>query len=639
MCDDHAMVLDDNPPAEPAKPVRSPDRVTRRRFMQTTLAAAGSVLLPAALARQTALAGRADGTSAFSMAMHIHTSFSEQSGSIAAHLAQALDNEVDVLWLTDHDHRMLEIGYRNVVHFTSLTAEATDGEPWQWQQQVAGPLTASSSGGIVTDPASPNDSVAGGSLRVSAQSSTSSLASLGFFAQSMPANLNYHCNLYGQTWTIDVLPSSIGPDGYLELQIASSYHPAGGGRPAGFYSLSYRFGGSGAAGRRVADGSLGIVTLDVVPGKWNTVSLTPTEDIAALWPDLQARDFASFGLTLSAASTGGLASGYFDFLRFGRQHNTGNIPVQTQAQVMRAYAPAYRGVTQHQGLEISGSSTHVNWFGPGVALGDYTGVTDGPSYDAFVQEQVATIHTRGGVASYNHPFGTSGAPLLPVADQDARLADVTAALLANDVLDCDILEVGYTLRGQCDLAHHVALWDVLSRNGRFLTGNGTNDDHYGQDWSGLASNWFTSVWAHSTAERDLVRALRAGRAWMGSLSRFRGDLDLVVDGRLPMGSVSVSSARRRSLRVVATGVPAGGSVQVLRGVCDFTGTTANTAVIASFPAAALRSGAATVAVDTSSSCFVRTQVLDSTGQVVALSNPVWLLRERPPRGIPAARAH
>ncbi|MBA3622577.1 MAG: hypothetical protein H0W51_09725 [Euzebyales bacterium] len=46
-----------------------------------------------------------------------------------------------------------------------------------------------------------------------------------------------------------------------------------------------------------------------------------------------------------------------------------------------------------------------------------------------------------------------------------------------------------------------------------------------------------------------------------------------------------------------------------------------------------------LAVDTSSSSFVRTQVLDATGEVVGLSNPVWLLREPPAAGIPQARGY
>jgi len=43
-------------------------------------------------------------------------------------------------------------------------------------------------------------------------------------------------------------------------------------------------------------------------------------------------------------------------------------------------------------------------------------------------------------------------------------------------------------------------------------------------------------------------------------------------------------------------------------------------------------------IDTSKSRFVRAQVLSSSGTVIGLSNPVWLLRSTPPGGIPAPRA-
>lgn len=624
------MVLDDEPVRE---------GLSRRGFIRAAGAAAvgGWALGKMGLAVPARASG-IDGSQPVSMAMHIHSSFSEQSGSMDAHLYQAQRNAVDVLWWTDHDHRMLESGYRQVVHFTSLTAETTDGNAWQWQQRTSGPLVgASSSGSIVTSPASPNDPIAGGSLALSAKSSSSSPASLGFYAESHPAGWNYHCNLYGQSWTIDVLPSSVGSGGYLELLIQTSLHRAKGGRPAGIYTLSYRFGGPGVPGSRVANGIHGIITLPVVSGQWNTASITPSDDIAALWPDMQVHDFASYGLYLNAVSLGAQTSGYFDYLRFARQYNTGNIPVQTQQQMMSAYALSYPDVTQYQGLEVSGFEPHVNWFGGAVTLGDYSGVTRS-NYQNFLRQEVATIHAGGGVASYNHPFGASGGPLLSAGAQDSRVSQTAAALLANNVLDTDLMEVGYYVRGGCDLMHHLKLWDVMSRHARFLTGNGVTDDHFGASWLTTKNNFYTSVWAGSRAEPGLVSGLRAGRAWCASLPRFRGTLDLVADGLCPMGSASISQATTRQLQVIATGLPTGGSIQVLRGVVDYTGTTANTVKIGSFAASALSGGSVVLAIDTSTSCFLRTQVLDSNGLVVALSNPIWLLRGTPPTGIPAARA-
>jgi len=171
------------------------------------------------------------------------------SGSMESQLIQAQLNNVDVLWWTDHDHRMEQAGFRNAVHFTSLTDETTDGKPWHWQQQTAGSLSSDSGGRIVDSPASPNDPVARGSLSLTAQSTSTTRASLGFYADSRSARLNYQGNLYGQTLTVDVLPTDIGPDAYLELALTTSYHGPSGGRPAGIYTVAYRFGGAPRQGR------------------------------------------------------------------------------------------------------------------------------------------------------------------------------------------------------------------------------------------------------------------------------------------------------------------------------------------------------------------------------------------------------
>jgi hypothetical protein len=314
---------------------------------------------------------------------------------------------------------------------------------------------------------------------LTAQSNTSAAAKFGYYADCKPAGWNYRDNLTGQTLTVDVQLTSGWSRGYLELLIATSYHEASASRPAGDYTLSYRFVPAGTAASRVANGVQGVIMIPVTPAGQDgrcTVTLTPSDDIAA------------------------------------------------------------------------------------------------------------------------------------------------------------------PTTGTC---HHVALWDIMSRNGVFLTGNGTNDDHFGQNWHGITNNWFTSVWAASTAEADLLAALVAGRAWSASLSSYRGGLDLLVDGSCPMGSVSVSSLTSRKLVVSATGIPAGGALQVLRGTVDYAGTAglvANTKVVGTYTASQLASGQVTWRIDTSKSRFVRTQVLNSSGTVIGLSNPVWLLRSAPPGGIPVPRA-
>lgn len=646
MCDDHAAS---------SLTANAESGLSRRHFLHATAAAGAAAALfrkiPRLPLHSAARAADADGNSAYSMAMHVHSSFSEQSGSMDSQLFQAATNSVDVLWWTDHDHRMDGIGYRKTVHFTSLTAErgaSGQGGAWTWTKAESGPAATTSGGGIVSAPCSPGDPVAGGSMHLTAKSTTTVTAKYGFYANCHPAGWNYRDNLTGQSLTIDVLPTSGWTRGYLELLIATSHHQASAGRPAGDYGLSYRFVPPGTPAGRVANGIQGVITIPMTPASaqnpWSTVTITPSNDIAALWPDLDYRDFGLFGLTLSAVSNGDLVGGYFDYLRFNRQIS-GEAFLLQQIDMEAALAPRYPSVTQRQGLEVSWLLPHLNWFGGALVIPDY-GSTTPKTYTEYLRSTaVPQIHAAGGLVSYNHPYGYGDPAALPVAQQDALLAQVATTLLPTATtpaaLGADLLEVGYVLRQGVDLAHHVALWDVMSRNAVFLTGNGTNDDHFGQDWHGINNNWITSTWAASTAEADLLTALTAGRAWCGSLSGYLGSLDMLVDGSCPMGSVSVSGVTSRKLVASAAGIPAGGSLHVLQGGVDYAGTAAlaaNTQVIGTYTAADLAGGSVTQQVDTSQGSFVRTQVLNASGAVIGLSNPVWLLREAPPGGIPAPRA-
>jgi len=629
--------------------------LTRRNFIHGTAAAGAAAALlrkfPRLPLHSPARAVAADGRSAYSMAMHVHSSFSEQSGSMDSQLFQAAANSVDVLWWTDHDQRMEGIDYRDTVHFTSLTAEAGgpgQGGAWTWTRTERGPLASSSGGGIVEYPCSPNDPVAGGSMQVTARSTSTAMARWGYYANSQPAHWNYRDNLTGQSLSIDVLLTPGWTRGCLEMLIGTSYHEASAGRPAGYYYLSYQFVPPGHQVSRVANGLQGVITIPVTPDSsgdpWCTMTVVPSDDIAALWPDLDYRDFGLYELTLSAVSYGDLVGGYFDYLRFDRRIS-GEAFLQQQISMEEFLAPKYPSVVQQQGLEVSWFLPHLNWFGGAVTMPDYGGTTFRTYSDYLLNTAVPQIHQAGGLVSYNHPYGYGHPRELPQAQQDALLAQVAKRMLPDvrtpPALGADLIEVGYKLRQGVDLAHHVALWDVMSRNAVFLTGNGTNDDHCGVDWYGSNNNWFTSTWAASTRQADLLASLAAGRAWCGSLSAFRGSLDLVVDGSCPMGSASLSRLTSRQLAVSATKIPAGATLQVLQGIVDYPGRAdlaADTQVIASYTAAELAVRPVTLPVDTSRSSFVRSQVVSPSGAVIGLSNPAWLLRNTPPRGIPDPRA-
>lgn len=127
-------------------------------------------------------------------------------------------------------------------------------------------------------------------------------------------------------------------------------------------------------------------------------------------------------------------------------------------------------------------------------------------------------------------------------------------MLSNRAMNCDILEVGYPSRGGVHLNHLAQVWDVCSRNGLFLTGTGVSDDHSGTDWLGQESNFITWAYAGGREMDDLLPALSAGNVFFGNPAVFAKTIGLLVDGATPMGSVTVSSALTRNVRVLASRV-------------------------------------------------------------------------------------
>jgi hypothetical protein len=202
-----------------------------------------------------------------------------------------------------------------------------------------------------------------------------------------------------------------------------------------------------------------------------------------------------------------------------------------------------------------------------------------------------------------------------------------------------MIEVGYGRSGLEALPARLAVFDALARNGLFLTGNGTSDDHSGQNWDSQPNRFYTGAWATGLDEAALMDAMARGRAYVGYLGAFAGTIDMAVDTDVPMGAVSVSPATSRTLRMDVTGLPDGGAVQVIRGEVDYAGVrdpNPNTAVVKTLGARDL-DASREVEIDTSDDCFVRLQVTDRAGGIVAFGQPTWVLKEEPPGGVPSAR--
>lgn len=177
------------------------------------------------------------------------------------------------------------------------------------------------------------------------------------------------------------------------------------------------------------------------------------------------------------------------------------------------------------------------------------------------------------------------------------------------------------------MATHESLWDALSRRGVFLTGLGVNDDHVGRDWAEPPNNFGSWLWTLSTAEGDLLEALRSGHVYFGDPTLFSGQLDILPTAGGHMGMALVGTGATSEVQLVARGVPDGSSLELLR-----IGMTQDAApmdpadlITMTVPAADLGAGFVRALIDTTTNCLIRTRVQDGSGAVIALSNPVWFI--------------
>lgn len=610
--------------------------VSRRRVLQGMVALAALAgfrgVGTAAAAPLPPRSPSTDGLNAYVLGMHLHASASEGLGSVRAQLAQAALNGFDVAWFTEHDWRRRRLLFRPAYHF--LANDVVYGGRWNVARMGnVGPL-ASAAHTLVTSPVSPNDPASSkGSLRLRATSSGSAVGTVRMrIAAEGGSRTNYRGRIAGRTIAVDVLPTNTGPDAWGEVLFRLSRHLGNGTRPAGPVALVYRLRSNITSRAYSSQGLTGFVDVPMPRGEWGTLSVDLTSDVAQIWPDLDPRDNSLTDIQFHVASRRRVPGEFFfSYLRFEEQ--AGYDAVGVERELLAAYAAEVPGVLGLAGTEIS-LGPHINQYGGPQDDYDYGAVTRLGQVKNWVRPSIVEfIHSRGGLASINHPFkpGDTGS--------GATAAAVATDLLAIRAGGADILEVGYANAHGGDLAEHLAVWDTLSRNSIFLTGNGVSDDHSGTNWAGQKNRFYTAAWAGALDETTLVDSLARGRGYVGFLGGFGGTIDMSVDGAVPMGSVSISELTSRTLRVDVTGIPTGGAVQVVRGTVDNAGTGTpypNSTVTRTLGEADLGSSNL-LEVDTSEDCFHRLEVINSAGAVVGFGQPIWVLKSEPTTGIPEKR--
>ncbi len=590
----------------------------------------------------------------YRLAMHVHSSFSEGIGSMYASLAEADRAGYDLLFFTDHDHRKRGIPMRQGIHFKGSSEPETPSGTWVWAARKEGKPQAASGPSWVTNPSSPAEPGHALQIGVTAPGGTGEVFNL-VDGDDSGSHKGMRMNVVGQRIQFDLRARPSSPNAWLELRLYLSYYPALAGFAAGQRVLVYRF---GTVTPRVERQGFRAVLWRAIPADtWTTVEIRPDVDVAQIFTELPVPGdnhttshftgrLTNVVLTLGAGARDGASClGWFDRMHFLRTY-LGQDAYDLQRELCDKYIAEGLFRTEIRlGDEVGQKLPHLQWLG---------GVPRPIDYDLWafpkaseVAKIVAGVHAGGGLLQYNHPFGAFQPTYL--GNQTQLLSSALALLKSTGLwATADLIEIGYQMRGDtagaASLATHLRLFDLLARAGRFVTATGCHDDHEGivNSWSTRTNRYATGIWAPSLREADVSLALRRGRAWCLEVEPKStvGRMDLTVDGTVSMGSVSVKPVASRTVQLTCPVVPSGGRAVLIRGVVDYTSTdlTHRVSTFATISAAALAKGTVSHGVDTTSNCFVRAEVHDSTDRIVAFSNPIWLLRKAPPGGIPPVRA-
>ena len=557
-------------------------------------------------------------------ATHVHTSFSEgeggrvtvgghstagsMEGQAAAHAALG----VDLLFFTDHDHRFNAEGWgMRPPPFPAVEEFAKPN--WTYVVQRAG---ATRSGDVVQTAAG----------RVASVTSGAGDGWVYAWADTGSKGWNHRAILAGQTLAL-TLAAPTGP-GWAELRLQLSYRPATAGRPAGNYEIAYRFRPSANSRTVTSAGTVATVTIPAPAAVSREFTLDPVADLRQAFPALgaMARDNCLYALWIGAgAPAGSSARATFTRLKFTRSVR-GSEALALQAEMLRDLAPRYRSLRMVQGLEMS-YAEHLNWLGATAPTSilrpaGYRGRTE------YTKALVAAARAADACVTLNHPFGASYTKLITGVERQRMIAACAQRVLSVGAYGVDAVEVGYPSRAGMDLAGHLEMWDIVLAAGVRVGGVGCSDNHSGAQASYRQSpnRMVTDIIADTSDPETSVPALRAGRAFVSLLEGYGGMLDLATADAV-MGGVAKVTSGPVDLTARATDLPTGGSLRLVQyTVHGNRGTTAirSPLVDRSVPASALpASGEWGVRLEPAAS-YVRTEVRDRRGQVVAFSNPLYL---------------
>lgn len=383
----------------------------------------------------------------------------------------------------------------------------------------------------------------------------------------------------------------------------------------------------------------GDVVLDSPAGTWTSHHRDLAADAENLFGDAgDGLRHLRFGVLCPAGESRAVA---YDDLALGLPH---------PADVVRANAAAFGAFSDlrsHVGLEQTAWRTatdHGSFVPHFTALlpGDVDILEagfDAPPTPADRAAFVARVHAAGGVVGTHHMhldehYEALLAYLLEDEGHRVDLFELGGAWMSapgygTDAERRDRDAHGYPRQEEDELHPLLVRWDRLTARGVLTTGYGAPDLHirFDRPTHGWMNRWLSWILAPEDDPAAQLEALRAGRV-VACESRSSAAVSLELHGRGWMGRVVTTDRPTQTVTARFSHVLPGSRLRWIQG--DLVRATAETAGPLPEPTAAravatvpvMDDGTVTLEVPTERGVFVRAELLDPAGQLVALSNPI-----------------
>lgn len=564
----------------------------------------------------------------YSIAMHMHGSISEGDGSMAWHTAQAVTNNIDVLWWSDHD-----------VFYYPEASPSVDGYDFE---------SGARSAFLTSWPSTENIYVEWATLDEDNQLPTYDYRVNTLYAHSgtyggrlqgtasadgVEERVSYYLTVSPRfqfkplmgvlNLSFWVRPYQTDANGELQIVV-----PLNGAHSGDEYAVNDNhrkiifYHGSTAHPALSEDGLTIYVPITASTGSWTQVTANLTDLATAAWGEAVAVDLHGEMITSRLVISNG-ATVKYDLDDFAWTMDvTGDALVDEQANFL---ATLGSDPLQLLGQEVSPlEEGHFNVFGSSVPILPYS---TSDLWDA--ASMTDWVHGYGGLVSYNHMFGVS-MQRNSAADREAAIETQIDALLDSDAWGVDLLEIGYRQRGGL-IDDFLAVWDALGMAGLYKTGIGAMDLHDELDYADFTNNFVTFVAARALTEASINAELSRGAAWFGDPTYFpSGHVTMAVTSseyrNLKQGSVVIGRTTPIDLVFNLSWAPDDCVISQIE----------NGVETASWSNGLGQRWSTTATIDPTGGKVVRWQVESSSGYPIAYSNPVYFI-DTDPGDVPSNR--